>query len=72
MQLLSDTADRSRFDSVLNDVKEACSLAIELLNDLLLYDKVEEGVFILDVETVTAKPLLLKVVSMFQVQVIFQ
>eukprot|EP01039_Chlorochromonas_danica_P017905 gene17905-21419_t len=30
---------------VLNDVQDSCTLAVDLLNDLLVYEKIDDGVF---------------------------
>jgi signal transduction histidine kinase len=46
--------DRSRLDTI-TDVKSACQTALEILNDILNYDKIEDGNILLDSANVPAK-----------------
>eukprot|EP00602_Paraphysomonas_sp_CaronLab_P000748 CAMPEP_0185028374 /NCGR_PEP_ID=MMETSP1103-20130426/13995_1 /TAXON_ID=36769 /ORGANISM="Paraphysomonas bandaiensis, Strain Caron Lab Isolate" /LENGTH=486 /DNA_ID=CAMNT_0027562765 /DNA_START=929 /DNA_END=2389 /DNA_ORIENTATION=- len=50
------------------DLKSACWVAIEMLNDLLLFDKIEEGQIVLEKRTVRFLPVLRETLSMFSVQ----
>jgi signal transduction histidine kinase len=52
-----------------DDIKGSCFIAIEILNDLLLYDKIEDGSIIVDLRPLPLSPLIESVISMFQVQV---
>lgn len=38
-------ADVEQLRDVLNDVQDSCDLAVDILNDLLLYEKIDDGVF---------------------------
>ncbi len=51
------------------DATEACSTAINVLNDLLMYDRIEAGNVSLDIQYVSSKPFLHKTVRLFQLQV---
>jgi signal transduction histidine kinase len=42
-----DSADQSVFDMA-DEIKESCDIAIDILNDLLLYEKLEGGILTLD------------------------
>ena len=55
--------------SILHDVEESCSTAVEILNDILLYDKIEDGRMELERSDVTAKKLVKSVADLFMVQV---
>lgn len=41
----SSMVSASPLREVLNDVQDSCSLAVDLLNDLLVYEKIDDGVF---------------------------
>jgi signal transduction histidine kinase len=56
--------------SILKDISESCSIAIEILNDLLLIDKIEEGNLHLDMNVINAKELIEPCIQNFDVQVI--
>ncbi len=68
LQLLSEEEDPLHAKSILSDSTEACSTAISILNDLLLYDKIEEGNLVLELQTISVRPFLLKCIRMFQLQ----
>jgi signal transduction histidine kinase len=55
--------------SILHDVEESCVTAVDILNDILLYDKIEDGRMELDKTIVTAHKLVNSVVNLFMVQV---
>eukprot|EP00602_Paraphysomonas_sp_CaronLab_P013657 CAMPEP_0185041066 /NCGR_PEP_ID=MMETSP1103-20130426/39882_1 /TAXON_ID=36769 /ORGANISM="Paraphysomonas bandaiensis, Strain Caron Lab Isolate" /LENGTH=531 /DNA_ID=CAMNT_0027580641 /DNA_START=410 /DNA_END=2002 /DNA_ORIENTATION=+ len=73
LQLLTERVSQSSAVAVdglelCNDLQSACSVAIEMLNDLLLFDKIEEGNVMLERKTVEILQLLNTAVSMFSVQ----
>lgn len=41
----SSMVSTSPLREVLNDVQDSCTLAVDLLNDLLVYEKIDDGVF---------------------------
>ena len=54
---------------VVEDILESCGVAIKTLNDMLLFDKIEAGMLVLDKEEIAILPILEKTVKLFQVQV---
>ena len=66
-QLAAGNADDS--GSILHDVEESCVTAVEILNDILLYDKIEDGRMELEKSDVSAKRLVKSVADLFMVQV---
>jgi signal transduction histidine kinase len=68
-QAESCTSEES-VQSILRDISESCSVAIEILNDLLLIDKIEEGNLNLDMNSINAKDLIGPCIKNFEVQVI--
>lgn len=66
--LESEVQDMGTAETVL-DVKDSCNKALDTLNELLLYDKLESGSLKLDVETVLPWQLIRDVVRSFQLQV---
>ena len=67
--LESSTArkDCEYFETLL-DVKSACSIAVEILNDLLSFDKMESGILELHKQDVNVAPLIIDSVNMFASQ----
>jgi signal transduction histidine kinase len=55
--------------NVLRYVEESCVTAVDILNDILLYDKIEDGRMELDKTVVTAHKLVKSVIDLFTVQV---
>jgi hypothetical protein len=51
------------------DIKESCQSAIDILNDLLLYDKLEDGEMTLERRSVNVKLTLERMLKPFTVQV---
>ena len=66
-QLAAGNADDS--GSILHDVEESCVTAVEILNDILLYDKIEDGRMELEKSDVSAKTLVESVADLFMIQV---
>jgi signal transduction histidine kinase len=59
--------DIERYDT-LCDVNMSCMAAVDILNDLLCYEKLESGILELHKENITVEPFLKDCVSMFSVQ----
>ena len=60
--LLGDVND------VLEDVKSSCGIAVDILNDLLLYEKLDDGIFTLSMTEVPFKDFFMDAVHVFKVQ----
>ncbi|CAE7794823.1 dhkD, partial [Symbiodinium microadriaticum] len=54
--------------NILHDVEESCVEAVAILNDILLYDKIEDGRMELEKNTIALKMLVKNVVDLFIVQ----
>jgi signal transduction histidine kinase/CheY-like chemotaxis protein len=59
--------DESVFDMAL-EIKESCEIAIGILNDLLLYEKLEGGILVLDKHCEPAAALIYEAVKTFNIQ----
>jgi signal transduction histidine kinase len=59
--------DIERYDT-LCDVNMSCMAAVDILNDLLCYEKLESGILELHKENIVVEPFLKDCVSMFSVQ----
>ena len=55
--------------AVLKDTQESCSTAIEILNEMLLYDKIVEGLMTLEKEDLTPQAFIAKTMNPFRSQV---
>ena len=62
-----DIKDIDRYDT-LCDVNFSCAAAVDILNDLLCYEKLDSGILELHKENVTVVPFLIDCISMFSVQ----
>lgn len=58
-----------KLQGVVNDISASCSISINILNDLLLIDKIEDGNLHLDLAAENAKNLLEPCIRNFDVQV---
>ena len=67
MKASTDAKDIERYDT-LCDVNMSCMAAVDILNDLLCYEKLDSGILILHKEKVTVLPFITECVSMFSVQ----
>lgn len=56
---------------IIVDSTDACTSAIDILNDLLLYDKIEDGNMQMELERVVIRSFLAKYVGIFRIQVIY-
>ena len=62
--------DGGEAGSILQDVEESCVTAVDILNDILLYDKIEDGRMELEKTEISALALVTKTSKLFEVQVI--
>ncbi len=69
LEVLTDNAHDSSSKGVVMDLTDACNTAVGILNDLLLYDKIEEGEVRLEKQVVVARSFLMKCIQMFVVPV---
>ena len=67
-ELLLDRASDSRLATV-QSVEDACDIAIDILNDLLLFDKIESGVMKLDISRIPVRLFVMETVKPFFLQV---
>ncbi len=65
-RLTSTPDDHERFET-LTDVNTACTTAVEILNDLLTFEKMESGILELHKEAVPALGLVRECIAMFAV-----
>jgi signal transduction histidine kinase len=56
-------------DDIISDACDACQLAVNILNNLLMYDRIEDGKMVLDKQNVAVRSLLIKCIHLFEVQV---
>lgn len=54
---------------VVADITQACNIAVEILNDLLMYEKIEGGLLQLEKEEVEIGPFVAEVLKLFSMQV---
>jgi len=59
----------SKLQEIVNDISESCSISVNILNDLLLIDKIEEGNLVLEMKPENAKALFEPCINNFGVQV---
>jgi succinate dehydrogenase/fumarate reductase cytochrome b subunit len=59
----------SQISQMVSEVSDSSTIAIDILNDMLLYDKVEEGNIVIYPEKIIANQLLSSLVSNFSIQV---
>jgi signal transduction histidine kinase len=72
LQLVIDEAKRNSgvVDvDMLESIMDSCLTSIDILNDLLLYDKLEDGLMMLDKRPENAKMTLERIIQPFTVQV---
>ena len=51
------------------DIQASCNVAVEILNDMLLYDKIESGHLVVELSSVSPWPLIKQSVELFYIQV---
>ena len=74
LKLLQDDFVRSNDDvsrvETVKDIKESCDIAINILNELLMFDKLESGILKLELKKVSPWTFVNDVIKPFFVQVI--
>ena len=74
LKLLQDDFVRSNDDvsrvETVKDIKESCDIAINILNELLMFDKLESGILKLELKKVSPWTFVTDVIKPFFVQVI--
>ena len=63
-----DPKNCDRVETV-NDISKACNMALSILNDLLNYDKLEDGTLLIEPKKVVALPFILKSTEVLNLQV---
>lgn len=51
------------------DTSQACTIAVDILNDLLMYEKIDGGLLVLEAQEVNLWPYVEEVMKIFSVQV---
>ena len=71
VEVVSDSTAAAQKENIhtLNEIMESCQSAIDILNDLLLYDKLEDGEMTLERRPVNVKLTLERMLKPFTVQV---
>ena len=73
LQVLRNDLHSSRVSAdilgTLKSLEDASDVAVDILNDLLLFDKLDSGILKLDVTSVPVKQFLIETVEPFQLQV---
>ena len=69
--LLLESAVVKKLQDIVNDIGESCFVSIDILNDLLLIDKIEEGNLNLDIQPKNARDLFKPCIHNFDVQALF-
>ncbi len=64
-----NNCSKSDIETMLNEIELSCRVAVDILNDLLLFDKIEEGLVMLQKTPVDLVDCVRQCVGMFQVQV---
>lgn len=65
---VSNVTKDDEVTQILQDTSLACSVALDILNDLLLYDKLESGILVLSKQDVNVFQLVTECAKMFKVQ----
>lgn len=61
--------DTAPIEGMLSDIRMSCSAAIDILNDLLLYDKLEEGNMVLSRQPILVTSFIEECMHPFEIQV---
>ena len=67
----TQTDSRVSCEGILSDINDSLRISLDILNDLLLVDKIEEGGITLDTRTLNARELFKKSIQNFNVQANF-
>ena len=66
----NDTSNNNtKLLDIVNDIRSSCSVSVNILNDLLLIDKIEEGKLILDKKSLNAMHMFETCIRNFKLQV---
>jgi len=65
----SDKKLKSLLVELVADTHQACNVSVEILNDLLMYEKIDGGLLVLDANEVLVVPFVKEALQMFVVQV---
>ena len=71
VQEIAATPAASHLADVMRDIQASCNVSIEILNDLLTYDKLEDGTLSLQSTHTNLRDLLLSILKPFLVQVYY-
>ena len=63
------TCDTASCISTLHDIKGSCQIALQVLNDMLMYDKIQSGLLVLEMENLNPWEFLQNSYSPFLLQV---
>lgn len=63
------TTDNASFVNTLHDIKDSCLIALGVLNDMLMYDKIECGLLVLELENLNPWCFIRSVYTPFLLQV---
>ena len=71
LQVLADELETTNPDSLesVQEVRTSCDIAVNVLNELLMFDKLEGGTLMLEKTRVKALDLIAKTIAHFQIQV---
>ena len=61
--------DTANCISTLHDIKGSCQIALQVLNDMLMYDKIQSGLLVLELENLNPWEFLQNTYSPFLLQV---
>ena len=67
-ELTADGAGRDRLETI-KDVESSCEIAINILNDLLVFDKLEAGILKLEITSLPAYSFIEETIKPFYLQV---
>jgi len=67
---LFDIQHNDNITVTLDDIQTSCNISLEILNDLLLYDKIESGILVLDKVDTNIRALVQETVHSFNIQVV--
>ena len=68
-QLNKNKIDKNRCLKTLQETQISCDIAISILNDMLLYDKVESGLLKLEIESISPWLFFKQSIELFYIQV---
>ena len=67
--LTDKTESNKALLSIVRDLKQSSTNSVEVLNELLLYDKIEDNALTLELSNIAIKPFLDEIFSSFSIQV---